>query len=291
MTNPRSVDILWTLDQLVNGLKPFASAREIGLRFDVEENEMVIDYLPQDLLTGLVILIVKMISLTRPGHSIQIKAKLSSCDGRPRLQVNLENKGISDSDFHKIENDCAGFLPDVRFGANGFEWLLPVNEHADQKNLNEDLKAQSTIFSLPVFYKEVRKHLQFHFSRPEKLMDLLSRQNARAAAYLNEVNQFILSNISDPLFDANKLSRLMHLSRIQLYRKLKPLIKQSPADYIRSLRLQKAKELLETTDLRVSEVAFQTGFQSHSHFTHVFIQNFGARPSLFSRKSRGVTNE
>jgi AraC-like DNA-binding protein len=291
MASEKSIDILRTLYQLVDSLKPFADAEEVNLRFHSEENRVGIGYLPSDLLMGLMILVVRMIDFSRAGHSIQISAELIHCNGDATLRVMLKNEKISTRDLTKIKDNCKSFLADLRVEGNSFEWLLPVKEFAEHGDQKTNLKTEEPVFSLPVFYKELRKHLQFHFSKPDKLMELLSRQNERAATFLKEVNQCILTNISDDKFDANRLSRLMHMSRIQLYRRLKPLIKQSPADYIRSLRLQKAKELLETTDLRVGEVAFQTGFQSPSHFTQVFIQNYGVRPSLFSRKARKVTNE
>jgi AraC-like DNA-binding protein len=269
MAYGKSIDILWSLDQLVNCLRPFALAAEADLVFESENNEIGISDFPQDLFTTLVTLIGRMISLATPGQSIKVRAGLC-CDHKdPFLRVCLGYEGTPTSDF---------------------EWLLPVKEISKDKSLDASLPEQEKNFLLPVFYKEVRKHLQFHFSKPDILMHLLSPQNGKAAAFLGEVNKCIEANISDDKFDANSLSRLMHVSRIQLYRKLKPLIKQSPADYIRSLRLQRAKELLETTDLRVSEVAFQTGFQSPSHFTQVFIQNYGVRPSLFSRRTKRVTN-
>ena len=291
MASGKSVDILSTLHQLVDSLKPFADAKEVRLSFHSEENEVGIGYLPRDLLSGLMMLITRLIDFSKPGNSIKLSAELLHCNGDASLQVSLTSEGISAEDLTIVRGDCRTFLADLLSEGNSFEWLLPVEELAAQRNQKINLKIEEPVFSLPVFYKELRKHLQFHFSKPDKLMELLSRQNERAAAFLKEVNECILANISDDKFDANKLSRLMHMSRIQLYRRLKPLIKQSPADYIRSVRLQKAKELLETTDLRVGEVAFRTGFQSPSHFTQVFIQNYGVRPSLFSRKARKVTNE
>ncbi len=93
------------------------------------------------------------------------------------------------------------------------------------------------------------------------------------------------------MFDANALSAAMAVSRAQLFRKLKSLIGISPGHYIKSLRLEKAKKSLETLDLSVSEVAYKTGFQSPSHFTKVFTQKYGIRPSLLRRPKLYATNE
>jgi transcriptional regulator GlxA family with amidase domain len=71
------------------------------------------------------------------------------------------------------------------------------------------------------------------------------------------------------------------LSRTQLFRRIKSLIKQAPAHYIKTIRLQRAKELLEATDCTVSEIAFKTGFQTISHLTKVFKKQYGTAPSVF----------
>jgi transcriptional regulator GlxA family with amidase domain len=59
---------------------------------------------------------------------------------------------------------------------------------------------------------------------------------------------------------------------------LKALINVSPSDFIRTYRLQKAKSLLATSDLTVSEVAWQVGYKDVSHFSRSFHELFGFSP-------------
>jgi transcriptional regulator GlxA family with amidase domain len=100
-----------------------------------------------------------------------------------------------------------------------------------------------------------------------------------------------LQNLHDENFDTTALSNGMAMSRTQLFRKLKPILSQSAASYIKGIRLQKAKELLETSELSVSEVAYKTGFKTPSHFTKVLTEKFGIRPSAVSPSRAHVTNE
>ena len=79
------------------------------------------------------------------------------------------------------------------------------------------------------------------------------------------------------------LCQKIGMSRSQLFRKLKALTGTSPSSYIRSYRLKKAKLLLETTDLNVSEVAWKTGFSSLAHFSRIFHDEFGTTPSATSK--------
>ena len=122
-------------------------------------------------------------------------------------------------------------------------------------------------------------------------MEALSRSNPLEAAFLKKVNELIVSNMETHQFDTNHLSEIMNLSRTQLFRRLKPIVQQSPGSYIRMIKLQKAKELFETTDLRISEVAYKTGFETASHFTKVFTKQYGVKPSLFCKKKDNATNE
>jgi len=73
------------------------------------------------------------------------------------------------------------------------------------------------------------------------------------------------------------------MSRAQLYRKFKSLTDRTVNEYLISFRLHKARELLMTTGLNVSEVAYDTGFKNLSHFSRVFTEMFGKNPREFIR--------
>jgi transcriptional regulator GlxA family with amidase domain len=151
--------------------------------------------------------------------------------------------------------------------------------------------ANSSGNELPKFYAEVRKRLRSHFTQGEMLVAALSNGHPQEAAFLQKINALIIANLKDEQFDTTALCKAMAMSRTQLFRRLKPLIRQAPAHYIKNMRLQNAKELLETTDLTVGEVTFKTGFQSQSHFTKIFLQRYGVLPSVFRKKDKLATNE
>jgi transcriptional regulator GlxA family with amidase domain len=76
-----------------------------------------------------------------------------------------------------------------------------------------------------------------------------------------------------------------------LFRRVKSLIKEAPANHIKMMRLQRAKELLETTDHTVSEIAYKTGFQTISHFTKIFKKQYSIVPSAYRQTNGHATNE
>ncbi len=97
--------------------------------------------------------------------------------------------------------------------------------------------------------------------------------------FLQKVIQFINEDISNSTFGSGDLADKLHLSESQIYRKLKAITDKSTAVFIRSIRLQKAKELIETTDKTISEIAYETGFNDPSWFSRAFKEEFGVAPS------------
>ena len=92
-------------------------------------------------------------------------------------------------------------------------------------------------------------------------------------------NDVLAANIANKDFNTNALCQAVAMSRTQLHRKLKALTSYSTAAYIRNFRLQRAKQLLETTDMPVGEIALQAGFKDFSHFSRTFHKHFGRPPS------------
>ncbi len=98
-------------------------------------------------------------------------------------------------------------------------------------------------------------------------------------AFLTKLNAIVTSNMDNVDFGLPQLCKAMGFSRAQIYRKIKELTDQSPAVYIRRLKLQRAKELLQSTDLNISEIAYEVGFKDLSYFSRSFSEEFGVSPS------------
>ena len=96
--------------------------------------------------------------------------------------------------------------------------------------------------------------------------------------FLELLRQHVQEHISDSDFSVETLAADMSMSRVQLYRKVKQLTGHTPVDIIRQSRLNRAKLLLTTTDLTISEVTYQVGFTAPSYFTKCFKEEFGYLP-------------
>ncbi|TNF40349.1 MAG: hybrid sensor histidine kinase/response regulator, partial [Bacteroidetes bacterium] len=95
------------------------------------------------------------------------------------------------------------------------------------------------------------------------------------------------SNMTNVDFSVEDLAHNLNLSRTHLHRKLKSLTNQSATEFIRSIRLKKAVQLMKEGNHKVNEIGYTVGFNSHNYFTKSFKKQFGMSPSDFIRKNFG----
>ena len=101
-------------------------------------------------------------------------------------------------------------------------------------------------------------------------------------AFLNEVIGHIEKNIDNSEYTIDSLAGDVVMSRMSFYRKMKSLTGQTPADFIRTVRLKTAAKLLKEGDCNVSEACYRTGFASPQNFSKHFKEMFGVLPSQYS---------
>jgi signal transduction histidine kinase/DNA-binding response OmpR family regulator/ligand-binding sensor domain-containing protein len=98
---------------------------------------------------------------------------------------------------------------------------------------------------------------------------------------LERAIRYVESNISNADYSVEKFSADMGMDRTGLYRKLMALTGQSPAIFIRTIRLKKAVELLCNTYTSIADISDEVGFNSLSYFTKCFHESYGKTPSQF----------
>ncbi|MEA1786221.1 two-component regulator propeller domain-containing protein [Arenibacter sp. GZD96] len=101
--------------------------------------------------------------------------------------------------------------------------------------------------------------------------------------FITKVLDYIHKNIADEDLNVEQLAGDLHLSRSQLYRKIKSLTGQTANEFLRTVRLEKAKDFIESGDVSISEVCYQVGFSSPSYFTKCFKNHFGILPTELKR--------
>ena len=126
----------------------------------------------------------------------------------------------------------------------------------------------------------LRQQLQQRYSQLSAKLEHDSTQtHSLEEEFLAKLHAATLEVMSDSHKTIEALEKKLAMSQMQLYRKLKALTNLTPSLYIRSVRLEKAMELLKTTDLNVSEIAYDVGFNTPAYFSRAFSERYGVAPS------------
>ena len=97
--------------------------------------------------------------------------------------------------------------------------------------------------------------------------------------FIKNTLNYINENINEPELSVEVLASKVFLSRSQLYRKIKTLTGVSVNEFIRNVRLEKAKELIELGNDNITEISFKVGFSSPSYFTKCYKEKYGHLPT------------
>ena len=166
------------------------------------------------------------------------------------LQARIENLLRQRQQLHDLWNSSSPASPREE-GENNNEEIVKVNVNGNSKldNLNDNTQ---------------------HSTLPE--------QTGAEAAFIRRFRQVVDTHLADSDLSVENLGAELGLSRVQLYRKVKALTGLTPVEQLRKARLARARNLLTTTDLTISEVAYQVGFTAPSYFTKCFKEEYNMLP-------------
>ncbi|MCS3799547.1 two-component regulator propeller domain-containing protein [Niastella sp. OAS944] len=103
---------------------------------------------------------------------------------------------------------------------------------------------------------------------------------------LQEIVGYLEKNLTNSQLSVETLSKEVGMSRTSLYSKLLELTGQSPVEYIRSFRLEKAAVLMEKSNMNIAEIAYQVGFTTPNYFARSFKGKFNMLPSEYIATKR-----
>ncbi|MFT3934078.1 MAG: two-component regulator propeller domain-containing protein [Chitinophagaceae bacterium] len=103
---------------------------------------------------------------------------------------------------------------------------------------------------------------------------------------LQRIMLYLEENLSNPDLSVEELSRHVGMSRSSLYNKLLEITGETPVEYIRSVKLDKAAILLARSDMNIAQVAYSVGFSTSNYFAKSFRQKFNMLPSEYAGKMR-----
>ncbi len=99
--------------------------------------------------------------------------------------------------------------------------------------------------------------------------------------FMEKIIEILEKNMDNPDFDIDSFCKEVSVSSSKLYRKIKGISGLSPVEFITNYRLKRASDLLQKTDLSISEIAYKVGFNDPRYFSKRFKKQFGMTPSAF----------
>ena len=149
------------------------------------------------------------------------------------------------------------------------------------KPFNTEL-LRTTISNLIANRERLRGKLVGEQQVEEKITKIEMKSNDEIL--MSKVMKTINDHLADPTLNVEMLAANVGMSRVHMHRKLKEWTNQSARDFIRSIRLKQAANLLREKNLSVSEVAYATGFSNLSHFSNTFRDFYGISPSEYKEQ-------
>lgn len=149
-----------------------------------------------------------------------------------------------------------------------------------------DLSARNLMTSRDRQREKVKQQLSGLAGPADAFQEKKDQLNQLDKTYLEEVVAYVEENLDNPDFGVEKLSRHLAMSVPVLYKKIKALTKMSVNDFIKSIRLRRAAELLQEQRLNVNEIAMEVGFKDRRYFSQEFRKQYGKTPREFIQDNR-----
>jgi len=225
--------------------------------------------------------------------------KISECkNGKEALDFILKEKpNLVISDVMMPEMDGVTLCKKIKSNINVKHIpiiLLTAKSGDEDKAEGFDIGADAYIvkpFNVAMLKKQIanlienRERLEVKPSDSEENKSLIKPLIMRSSdqALLEKVLKIINENIADSDLNVEFLANRVGISRVHMHRKLKELTNQSARDFIKSIRMKQAAELLSTQKTGISELAYALGFSNLSHFSSSFHEFYGMSPKDYAQ--------
>jgi ABC-type sugar transport system substrate-binding protein/DNA-binding response OmpR family regulator len=128
-----------------------------------------------------------------------------------------------------------------------------------------------------------REKLRYYYTNNIHKIDQAQPFGSTEQSFIKQLNLQIQENLDNSDFSVENLSDSLNISRVQLYRKVKALLGINVSDYISNYRLDKAKFMIDTSDLTMSQIGYSVGFSSPNYFSTAFKSKYGLTPGAYKK--------
>ena len=104
--------------------------------------------------------------------------------------------------------------------------------------------------------------------------------------FMKRVMEIMHEQMDNSKLTIDEFAQELGMGRTVFYQKLKSIVGLSPIDFVREMRIKRAKQLMETGEYNVSTIAYMTGFNDPKYFSKCFKKKYGVSPSEFTPKEK-----
>ena len=173
--------------------------------------------------------------------------------------------------------------------------IVLLTARGEEQSLSDSYKAGADAFMAKPFEVDTLLELIKGLLRKKKEIKKKYLDSAETAAtdygsseegFIIRLNRIISENLDNPDLDQQLLCREMGMSRASLFNKMKSITGSGAKEYITKIRIEKAKTLIESTDMSIADVSDKTGFASQSYFSTAFKAYTGLTPRQFKQQHK-----
>jgi CheY-like chemotaxis protein/ligand-binding sensor domain-containing protein len=135
--------------------------------------------------------------------------------------------------------------------------------------------------------KELRQASEDSLTRKESVLKIdLPEMDSADNALMKQIMDFLNENVGNSALRVEDIAHATNLSLTALYGKMKSIVGMSPGDFMKQVRIEKAKEMIAKSDATFAEIAYNVGFADPKYFSRCFKSEVGMTPKEYRSKFR-----
>ncbi|MEE3999029.1 helix-turn-helix transcriptional regulator [Tenacibaculum sp. FZY0031] len=139
-----------------------------------------------------------------------------------------------------------------------------------------------------IVYQVLSEHMQQHNKDVKRKKTPSTTLTKKEISLVRKVGQKILKNVAED-YNVEELANEIGVTQAKLQEGFKLLFSRTVIEYIRHIRLEEARDLMNTTDYNISQIVYSIGFSSRSYFSKIFKRKYGISPSEFLKNKQEVS--
>jgi DNA-binding response OmpR family regulator len=223
---------------------------------------------------------------------------LFAADGQKGLEITLEKvPDIIISDVMMPRLDGLQLCKEIKHNKRTSHIpIILLTAKADIESKLAGLECGADVYLGKPFHKielqvqlrnltQTRRRLHERYANLENLGGTPDKSIQKEDEFIIRLREIVMESLHEQNFGVGELCKKVGMSRTPLHNKIKALTGYSTSHFIKKVRIHQATRLLRTSEMNISQVAFEVGVESLPYFTKIFTKEMGLSPSKFREKA------